>query len=360
LPDEGYARGDAERLIADGRAFEAVKLLRALVQEGGAGLQVRLLLVRALLAAGKNAPAFDAGREVAQLYPDLPEAAIAFGDALQTSAHLAAAIAEYQRALRLQPQNGEARLKLGLAWLEAGETDVALEQFAKLDPASVPELAAHIARAEAMRRLTRSDAGYVRHLFNQFSANYDDWMRRQLQYRAPEILRELADLVMPGAHDLVILDLGCGTGLGGAAFADLAASLDGIDLSPAMIAHARERHIYRRLTVTDFETVLADGGPDYDLVLAADTFVYFGDLAPTFAAVARRLKPGGYFLFTAENSAGPDFALGAKRRWSHSETYLRNLGATAGLQLAGIVACAPRSEANVPVDGLAVAFSKPI
>ena len=47
-------------------------------------------------------------------------------------------------------------------------------------------------------------------------------MRGQLAYRAPEILRELADLVMPGAHDLVALDLGCGTGLAGEVFADIA------------------------------------------------------------------------------------------------------------------------------------------
>ncbi|HEY0301104.1 MAG TPA: hypothetical protein VGC36_07230, partial [Rhizomicrobium sp.] len=101
----------------------------------------------------------------------------------------------------------------------------------------------------------------------------------------------------------------------------------------------------------------AAGGADYDLVLAADTLVYLGDLAPTFAGVARRLKPGGFFLFTVETSSGPDFELGPKRRWRHSDSYLRKIAAA--FDVAGIVACAPRSEANVPVDGLAVALSTP-
>ncbi len=118
----------------------------------------------------------------------------------------------------------------------------------------------------------RSDAGYVRHLFDQFSADYDARMRGQLAYQAPEVLRALADLVMPGAHGLTVLDLGCGTGLAGAAFADIAAAaIDGIDLSPAMIARARERLIYRSLAVGDLETVLGTGGANYDLILAADT-----------------------------------------------------------------------------------------
>ena len=39
----------------------------------------------------------------------------------------------------------------------------------------------------------------------------------QLAYAAPQILLDLADLVMPGRERLAILDLGCGTGLAGAA-----------------------------------------------------------------------------------------------------------------------------------------------
>ena len=97
-----------------------------------------------------------------------------------------------------------------------------------------------------------------------------------------------------------VLDLGCGTGLAGAAFRSRAAYLSGVDLSPAMIEKARARDIYDALAVGDLETALAQEGPAFDLILAADTLVYLGDLAPVFGVIATHLSPDGYFLFTAE------------------------------------------------------------
>ena len=77
-----------------------------------------------------------------------------------------------------------------------------------------------------------------------------------------------------------ILDLGCGTGLAGAAFRPLAARLDGVDLSPAMIEKARAQDTSMTISiVADLETALSAPGPAYDLILAADTLVYLGDLS---------------------------------------------------------------------------------
>src|SRR6201999_4397445 len=97
-----------------------------------------------------------------------------------------------------------------------------------------------------------------------------------------------------------------------------AGRLDGIDLSPAMIEKARARGIYDGLVVGDIETALVGR---YDLILAADTLVYLGDLGPLFAAVADHLAPGGFFLFTTEAKDGEGFELGPKRRWRHSLPY---------------------------------------
>ena len=66
---------------------------------------------------------------------------------------------------------------------------------------------------------------------------------------------------MPGRDKLAILDLGCGTGLAGLAFQPLAARLDGVDLSPAMIEKARARGIYDHLDVADLETRAGGAGP---------------------------------------------------------------------------------------------------
>ena len=168
----------------------------------------------------------------------------------------------------------------------------------------------------------------------------------------------MASMVMPGREELSVLDLGCGTGLAGLAFKPLAATLDGVDLSPAMIEKAKARGIYNNLTVDDLESALAAPGRAYDLILAADTLVYLGDLEPVFLAAAKRLTPDGFFLFTAEKAEG-GFELGPKRRWRHGETYLRETAQKAGLDVRGLLEAAPRREAGKPVEGFAVALAKP-
>lgn len=345
-------------MIASGRPSDAAELLRSRIDAGRGGLLARLALVEALRAAGDLKGALDVAREATALNATVAQAVLVLGDTLQAAGHLPTAIAEFQRALRLEPDCYEARFKLGCAWAEAGEAEKALEQYALIPPGAVPNLAARIAAAEAMRIQARSDAGYVRHLFDQFSSDYDGRMRGQLAYRAPEILRELSGMVMPGACDLIALDLGCGTGLSGEAFADVVAAIDGVDLSPAMIEQAKTRGLYRDLVVADIEAYLHQPGAQYDLVLAADTLVYLGDLAETFEGVARRLKPSGHFLFTVEQSRDADFELGPKRRWRHSEVYVRRSALAAGLDVAGVLACSPRNEAGAPVEGLAVALMR--
>jgi predicted TPR repeat methyltransferase len=359
LPADGDPLEHAHALIASGRPAEAANYLSSLIDAGRGGLLARLALVEALREAGELRGALDAARQANALNPNVGPTILALGDTLLAAGHLPTAIAEFQRALRLDPDSFDARFKLGCAWAEAGEAEKALEQFALVPPGAVSALAAKIADAKSMLARPRSDAGYVRHLFDQFSADYDSRMRGQLAYRAPEILRELATLVLPGAHALVMLDLGCGTGLCGEAFAGIAAAIDGIDLSPAMIERARVRGLYRNLAVADIETYLHAAGETYHLVLAADTLVYLGDLTAIFSGVARRLNSTGTFLFTVEKSLEADFELGPKRRWRHSEAYIRKSAADAGLDVAGLLACSPRSEAGNPVDGLAVALVKP-
>jgi predicted TPR repeat methyltransferase len=138
-------------------------------------------------------------------------------------------------------------------------------------------------------------------------------------------------------------------------FHDVAQRLDGFDLSPAMIEKARARGIYNHLAVSDIENLPAPQ-EHYDLVLAADTLVYLGDLTAVLESVSVQLKPGGFFLFTVEKDEGTGFSLGPKRRWCHSQDYLRREAKQSGFTVAGLLACSPRTEAGVPVDGYAVAL----
>ncbi|HWY13884.1 MAG TPA: methyltransferase domain-containing protein [Rhizomicrobium sp.] len=350
----------AEALIAEGRASEAAALLGKFLSANRGGLLMRLTMQKALAASGDKAGALAMARETALANANIALAALALGDALLAADQLPTAIGEFQRALRLDPQLERARAQLGAAWLAAGEAQKALEAWDTIENiASLEALAPAIADAEKSLARPRSDPRYVRHLFDQFSASYDSRMMTELLYSAPSILRQLAELLgLDRRGPQAILDLGCGTGLMGLAVRDWVDRLDGVDLSPAMIEKARPRAIYDELFVSDVGDWLARQERHYDLVFAADTLVYLGDLAPLFEVVARCLARDGQFLFTVEKSSGPAFELGPKRRWRHSETYLRELAEGAGLNVAGLIACEPRTEAGSPVEGLAAAFAQ--
>lgn len=352
--DNGDPIEEAETLIEQGRPDEAAAKLRARLDSGRGGLQLRLTLAEALIAADKREEALEVARETAQLNPNVAVAAYGVGRALAALELLPVAIAELQRALRLDPNMDEARFELGYAWMAAGEAEKALEVFEQLD-AEVPEVKKAIEQAQAIKTQARSDAGYVRHLFDQFSNDYDHRMRDYLGYQAPEILRGLADMILPGATGLRILDLGCGTGLTGAVFRDMAAYIDGIDLSPLMIEKAKASGHYRNLAVADIEIWLNQSRSPSDLILAADTLVYLGALERVFKGAARQLSKGGHFLFTVEKGDAP-YELGPKRRWRHSADYIREAAEHCGFDVAGILDCSPRTEAGVPVPGLAVAL----
>jgi predicted TPR repeat methyltransferase len=202
---------------------------------------------------------------------------------------------------------------------------------------------------------------YVRRLFDQYAARYDTALTGRLAYRGPALLREAVEKVTHAAgrpvHFSSILDLGCGTGLGGAAFRPVTGRLVGVDLSPAMIAQAAAKDLYDRLGTADLADFLAEeagAAALYQLVLAADVFVYVNDLGPIVAAVARVLAPGGLFAFTVETHSGDGVQLLPTLRYAHGAAYIRRALAGAGLTLASISEVAVRSEKGVPVDSLVV------
>jgi len=214
----------------------------------------------------------------------------------------------------------------------------------------------------ALGRMSRCPPAYMRALFDDYSSYYDAAMVEGLGYRGHLHLRTLAERVLPRlAPPWHILDLGSGTGLVGEAFADLAQDgrLDGIDLSPRMIEAARARGIYDDLILGDLETVLAEPGRTYDLILAADTMVYFGDLYPTLEGIIKRLEHGGFCIFAVEAMAGQGWEQTPVNRFRHSEAYLRAESARAGLDFVAIMECLIRREVNEPVAGFAVALRKP-
>jgi SAM-dependent methyltransferase len=118
-----------------------------------------------------------------------------------------------------------------------------------------------------------------------------------------EIVTRLAEWELLGP-DCVVLDIGCGIGRIERALAGHVGAITGIDLSPAMIAEARQR--CRGLANVIVQTcegrdLAAFADQSVDLVLAIDAFPYLVAIDPAVAEAhvrdaARLLRPGGALL----------------------------------------------------------------
>jgi predicted TPR repeat methyltransferase len=139
---------------------------------------------------------------------------------------------------------------------------------------------------------------------------------------------------------------------------DRVARLEGVDLSPAMIGRAEGRNVYDALATGDVVEWLNHSPPGaFDLILAADTFCYLGDLGRVLAACRRALAKGGLFLFTAETFDGDGFQLLKELRFAHSPSYVENAAAAAGLRIVLLRRASARREADAEAPGLVVALA---
>jgi predicted TPR repeat methyltransferase len=200
---------------------------------------------------------------------------------------------------------------------------------------------------------------YVRRLFDQYAGRYDAALTEHLHYRGPALLCDAAKSALEALGRPIrfeaLLDLGCGTGLAGQVFRPFAARLVGVDLSAAMVARAEAKGDYDRLVVGNLAAFLSDEiakDAKYDLVLAADVFVYVSDLTPVLADIARVLAPRGIAAFTVETHSGAGVTLLPTLRFAHGEGYLRKVVIGAGLKLVTLEKATIRTEKGLPVDGL--------
>ena len=268
------------------------------------------------------------------------------------------------QTVELAPRFATAWFALGAIRDRLGDRSGAIAAFERArdaDPQDYHGARLHLARLGAGDATPAMSETYVRRLFDQYATRYDTALTERLAYRGPVLLREAIEKTMQTAqrqpHFGSMLDLGCGTGLGGAAFRAVVDRLVGVDLSPAMVAQAAAKDLYNRLITSDLMSVLSDGTADaekFDLVIAADVFVYVSDLAPIMAGVTRVLSAGGLFAFTVETHSGDGVKLLPTLRYAHGEPYVRRVLAEAGLTPASIAKAAVRSEKGVPVDSLVV------
>lgn len=200
---------------------------------------------------------------------------------------------------------------------------------------------------------------YVETLFDAYAPTFENALLERLDYRVPELLAGAIGHAAPARRFRSVLDLGCGTGLMGPYVRAAADHLAGMDLSEAMLQKAMEKQVYDTLEKGDvnaFETAPQSA----DLVIAADVFVYVGDLQLAFGNVARCLAPNGLFAFSVENHEGAeDLILQPSLRYTHSEHYVRRLLAEHGMIPLSLRQAAIRLDRGAPLQGLIV-VAKPV
>lgn len=255
------------------------------------------------------------------------------------------------RALNLEPQNEQYRFMRGV-----------------FDSTAVSD--------EAAASDQRVPDSYVKQIFDQYADTFDKNLVEDLAYNTPTLLCDMLmpfitntttavdDPKRPGDHSA--LDLGCGTGLIGGLIAKECASLVGVDLSPKMLEKAKARG-YSSLVVAEIGAFLAQAAPrSYDLVIAADVFVYIGNLASVFIETSRVTKAGGIFAFSVESlnaitlansdanmppaqSAG--FKLLPSGRFAHKEAYIQELARQSAFEIRATANSVLRTEAGEPIWG---------
>ena len=275
------------------------------------------------------------------------------------------AVTCYCRALTLKPHYPEARRAMAMAYCLLGQRDRAVqvcEEWLKDEPSSV--VARHTLAACSRRDVPpRASNEYVQRVFDSFANSFEAKLAR-LQYRAPTLVVEaLAETGMAADKSRDVLDVGCGTGLCGPLLAPYARKLVGMDLSGGMLNHAAEKRVYDDLVQAELTEYLQQlPRESYDVIVTADTLVYFGGLEAVIDAAALALRPGGVFIFTVEEATDPDgadsYSIEPHGRFSHGAVYVERLLVQAGL-MPVIGRAELRLESGVPVAGLVVRGARP-
>lgn len=288
-----------------------------------------------------------------QLAPKDYQTHYSLGVAYMAAGYLSEAIQQFQKITEMDPKHADAYCNLGAAYLKMGKQAAAIESYQRvlvLQPNN--QAAEYILNAlTGQANPPAAPTEYVKNLFDSYAGHFDQHLTENLHYQVPVLLRQALMDQIPANAQWHVLDLGCGSGLAGQELKSIAGYLVGVDISPRMLDKAREKNIYNELIEVDIITALANTKEHYDLIVAADTLVYFGDLKPIFAGIHAVLKDKGLFVFTIETADIRSYQLNDTARYKHAKTYIDVLAKHFEFQIVVDKKITGRLQQGEPVEG---------
>jgi SAM-dependent methyltransferase len=131
----------------------------------------------------------------------------------------------------------------------------------------------------------------VRSGYGEWASSYEDTVEDAMDVELLEALREV-----PWERVQAAVDLGCGSGRTGAWLAGRGIGpIDGVDITPEMLARARARRVYRRLVEAD-ATSTGLPAAAYDLLVTSLVDEHLPDLEPLYAEAACLAAPGATYV----------------------------------------------------------------
>jgi predicted TPR repeat methyltransferase len=282
-----------------------------------------------------------------------------FAESLASAGDLAGAVEVLAGALERTPDWAAGWYRLGELHEQAGQTEGAVRAFDVVlalkpdDPFGAGLKRALLLNAPVTESMPPA---FVELLFDQYAPRFERALVEGLNYRGPALLLDAlkADGFAGAAR---ALDLGCGTGLMGEVLRPFCVRLEGMDLSAGMLAKARAKGVYDQLDKADIAALTVEG-PRYDLIVAADVFIYLGALEQVIAWCAGSLAPGGRLAFTVERCEAGDIELRDSRRFAHSRAYVAGLMDQAGFAGITLTDCVLRTDRGGDVASLIVTASR--
>jgi predicted TPR repeat methyltransferase len=282
-------------------------------------------------------------------FENLPQTNFALGTQFAHRGKLNDAAFRFRVALKLQPHFPQAQYELGVVRMRQGkalEAEALLKEALKQQP-SYPEATYMLATLRPASlpehaRPTRMPEGMAEGFFTYMATHYNAAEARN-GYQGAKVIVEQMRPLLPSTSGLVMVDLGCGTGLASELWRRVCRTIIGVDFCQAMLdeaagAKAGDIALFDNRVLGDIRNLPANAALQQntaDVVLLVNVVQFMGDLQTAMKSASSLLKPGGLLAITFEkNSTGGNFAVQqSTARFGHSSSYITQLGASCGLRV---------------------------